>query len=74
MADGLKWILRGQQSVYCKIKLPKVAKQNWTKLQVQIGQSCKALYQGPQERCCALVVAIKYEPVKRSIADISKNH
>ena len=30
--------------VCCKIKLPKVAKQNWTKLQVQIGQSCKAMY------------------------------
>lgn len=28
-------------SVYCKIKLPKVAKQKWTLLQVQIGQSCK---------------------------------
>ena len=27
--------------VYCKIKLPKVAKQKWTLLQVQIGQSCK---------------------------------
>ena len=28
-------------TVYCKIKLPKVAKQKWTLLQVQIGQSCK---------------------------------
>ena len=28
-------------AVYCKIKLPKVAKQKWTLLQVQIGQSCK---------------------------------
>lgn len=27
--------------VYCKIKLLKVAKQKWTLLQVQIGQSCK---------------------------------
>ena len=30
-----------RQIVYCKIKLPKVAKQKWTLLQVQIGQSCK---------------------------------
>lgn len=30
-----------RQAVYCKIKLPKVAKQKWTLLQVQIGQSCK---------------------------------
>ena len=29
-------------SVYCKIKLPKVAKQKWTLLHVQIGQSCNA--------------------------------
>ena len=29
------------KDVYCKIKLPKVAKQKWTLLQVQIGQSCK---------------------------------
>ena len=27
--------------VYCIIKLPKVAKQKWTMLHVQIGQSCK---------------------------------
>ena len=40
-------------AVYCKIKLPKVAKQKWTKLHVQIGQSCKALYKGSPERCSA---------------------
>ena len=40
-------------TVYCKIKLPKVAKQNWTKLQVQIGHNCKAKYTGSQERCSA---------------------
>ena len=40
-------------NVYCKIKLPKVAKQNWTKLQVQIGHNCKAKYTGSQERCSA---------------------
>ena len=32
---------RSGEPVYCKIKLPKVAKQKWTLLQVQIGQSCK---------------------------------
>ena len=33
-------------SVYCKIKLPKVAKQKWTLLHVQIGQSCNLLHKG----------------------------
>ena len=28
--------------VYCKMKLPKVAKQNWTLLQVHFGHNCKA--------------------------------
>lgn len=28
-------------NVYCKMKLPKVEKQNWTLLQVHFGQSCK---------------------------------
>ena len=27
--------------VCCKIKIPKVAKQNWRKLHLQIGESCK---------------------------------
>ncbi len=31
--------------VYCKIKVPKVAKQKWTLLHVQNGQNCKVLYQ-----------------------------
>ena len=29
------------KAVYCKMKLPKVEKQNWTLLQVHFGQSCK---------------------------------
>lgn len=37
-------MMNHHMAVCCKIKLPKVAKQNWTKLQVQIGQSCKAMY------------------------------
>ena len=38
---AMKWNI-----VYCKIKLPKVAKQNWTLLHVQIGQSCNLLNKG----------------------------
>ena len=34
------------KNVYCKIKLPKVAKQKWTKLQVHFGQSCNLLHKG----------------------------
>ena len=30
-------------AVYCKIKLPNVAKQKWTMLQVQFGQCCNLL-------------------------------
>ena len=29
-------------SVCCKIEIPKVAKQNWRMLHLQIGESCKA--------------------------------
>lgn len=39
--------------VYCKIKLPKVAKQKWTKLQVHFGQSCKLSHTGSREWCSA---------------------
>ena len=38
-------IMKNLQSVYCKIKVPKVAKQKWTLLHVQNGQNCKVLYQ-----------------------------
>ena len=51
--DTFKSIIGKADYVYCKIKLPKVAKQNWTKLQVQIGHNCKAKYTGSQERCSA---------------------
>jgi hypothetical protein len=39
--------------VYCKIKVPKVAEQKWTLLQVHFGHNCKALYHDSMERCCA---------------------
>lgn len=39
--------------VYCKIKVPKVAKQKWTLLQVHFGHNCKALYHDSLERCRA---------------------
>jgi hypothetical protein len=42
-----------QYSVYCKIKVPKVAEQKWTLLQVHFGHNCKALYHDSMERCCA---------------------
>lgn len=40
-------------TVYCKIKVPKVAKQKWTLLQVHFGHNCKALYHDSLERCRA---------------------
>ena len=40
-------------TVYCKIKVPKVAEQKWTLLQVHFGHNCKALYHDSMERCCA---------------------
>lgn len=47
--DGIKYIW----NVCCKIKLPKVAKQKWTKLHVHFGQNCNHLHMGSQERCSA---------------------
>ena len=41
------------KNVYCKIKVPKVAKQKWTLLHVHFGHNCKALYHDSMERCSA---------------------
>ena len=38
--NEFRWI----QLVYCKIKIPKVAKQNWRILHLQIGEYCKIFY------------------------------
>ena len=58
-----------------------IVKQNYPKLQNKNGQSCMSkldkvatLCIGSKERCSACVVATKCEPIKRSIADITKNH
>jgi uncharacterized protein with ParB-like and HNH nuclease domain len=54
-ADLLDSIIKGYPigTVYCKIKVPKVAEQKWTLLQVHFGHNCKALYHDSMERCCA---------------------
>ena len=49
-SEAIKVVIKG---VYCKIKVPKVAKQKWTFLHVHFGHNCKALYHDSMERCSA---------------------